>query len=94
MISARGRAVRELEDGRLRRLRIVRADAGAQPGSAAGLPIAPQDEREIVRHVVSSLEDGVGGGIVTVNVDIFRQAAADPELMRLEIGRASCRERV
>jgi len=45
-----------------------------------GLGIDPLTETEVVTFVCRALDAGAGGRIVTPNVDILRQAAADPAL--------------
>jgi N-acetylglucosaminyldiphosphoundecaprenol N-acetyl-beta-D-mannosaminyltransferase len=44
----------------------------------AGVPIDALTQGEVVTHVRRALERGQGGRIATPNVDILRQAAADP----------------
>lgn len=48
--------------------------------SLAGVGFDPITEDEAVTHVRRALDAGVGGRIVTPNVDILRQAARDPDL--------------
>ena len=48
--------------------------------SVAGVGLDPLTESEVVLLVRRAIERGAGGRIVTPNVDILRQAAADPEL--------------
>src|SRR5687767_9421398 len=45
-----------------------------------GLEIDPLTEDEVVAYVRRALDAGEGGRIVTPNVDILRQVAADPAL--------------
>jgi N-acetylglucosaminyldiphosphoundecaprenol N-acetyl-beta-D-mannosaminyltransferase len=48
----------------------------------SGVGLDPLTEAEVVAFVCRGLDRGIGGRIVTPNVDILRQAAADPELRR------------
>ncbi|MGY1831477.1 WecB/TagA/CpsF family glycosyltransferase [Geodermatophilus sp. SYSU D01180] len=48
-----------------------------------GTRIAALTESAVAEHVVASWDHGHGGWIVTVNVDILRVAARDPDLGRL-----------
>jgi N-acetylglucosaminyldiphosphoundecaprenol N-acetyl-beta-D-mannosaminyltransferase len=53
----------------------------------AGVDLDPLTESEVVDFVRRAIERGAGGRIVTPNVDILRQAAADP-LIRLDLASA------
>jgi N-acetylglucosaminyldiphosphoundecaprenol N-acetyl-beta-D-mannosaminyltransferase len=48
-----------------------------------GIPFAAIGEREAARHVVESAARGVGGWVVTPNLDIVRQCARDPATARM-----------
>jgi N-acetylglucosaminyldiphosphoundecaprenol N-acetyl-beta-D-mannosaminyltransferase len=48
-----------------------------------GVPFLPVTEAGLVRHVLRSSEAGRGGWIVTPNLDILRQATADPGIRAL-----------
>lgn len=52
-----------------------------------GLQVDNVDSREVVDRVMRSLGRGQGGWIATPNVDILRQAVADPELAAI-VGQA------
>jgi len=53
-----------------------------------GLAMDPLTEPEVVNRVLNALDQGRGGWIVTPNVDILRQVAADPGL-RAQLNEAS-----
>jgi N-acetylglucosaminyldiphosphoundecaprenol N-acetyl-beta-D-mannosaminyltransferase len=48
-----------------------------------GITFAAVGEREAVRHVADSASRGVGGWVVTPNLDIVRQCARDPAIARM-----------
>jgi N-acetylglucosaminyldiphosphoundecaprenol N-acetyl-beta-D-mannosaminyltransferase len=48
----------------------------------AGIGLDPLTEAEVIALVRRALERGAGGRIVTPNVDILRQATADPSIRR------------
>jgi N-acetylglucosaminyldiphosphoundecaprenol N-acetyl-beta-D-mannosaminyltransferase len=50
--------------------------------SLAGIDLDPLTESEVIAFVRRAIDHGAGGRIVTPNVDILRQAAADPEIRR------------
>lgn len=45
-----------------------------------GVPVDDVDQPTVVDHIIGSLLEGVGGWVVTPNVDIVRQTVGDPEL--------------
>ncbi len=55
-----------------------------------GLSVHGIDRQAVVDEVLSGLEDGRGGWILTPNVDLVQQAAEDPKIRAL-YGRASLR---
>ena len=81
-------------------------DLPAAPDSAAPAPLARLrilvvDDEELVRDLVSEMLTAGGHAVITAAdgsdaVDIYRQhwQALDLVILDMEIGRASCRERV
>ncbi len=73
-----------------------RGDLGTSPGvlpvpavrrcTVGGAGIAALTEAAVVEQVAAGWANGEGGWIVTVNVDILRVAARDPDLGRLVAG--------
>ena len=59
-----------------------------EPIDLMGVAIAPITEAELVTSIDRSLDKGVGGWVVTANLDILRQAVGQSEIAEL-IGRAS-----
>ena len=49
----------------------------------AGLRLAKLTRQEVVDHLFGALAEGVGGWVVTPNVDYLRRYVADPEVRRL-----------
>lgn len=59
-----------------------------EPIDLMGIAIAPITEADLVASIDRSLGEGVGGWVVTANLDILRQAVGQPKIAEL-IGRAS-----
>ncbi|WP_169948591.1 WecB/TagA/CpsF family glycosyltransferase [Microbispora sp. H11081] len=59
------------------------ARARADRVRVGAVRLDPLTEAQVVAHVMAALERGVGGHIVTPNVDICRAAARDPSLRAL-----------
>jgi N-acetylglucosaminyldiphosphoundecaprenol N-acetyl-beta-D-mannosaminyltransferase len=55
-----------------------------------GMPIASTDKGGILNHIFGSLDRGVGGWLVTANLDFLRRHAHDPEARRLYAGADLC----
>jgi N-acetylglucosaminyldiphosphoundecaprenol N-acetyl-beta-D-mannosaminyltransferase len=49
----------------------------------AGLPLAKLTRHQVVDHLFAALADGLGGWLVTPNVDYLRRYVADSEVRRL-----------
>ena len=64
------------------------AESRREPIDLMGVSIAPITEAELVASIDRSLDTGVGGWVVTANLDILRQAVGQPQIAAL-IGRAS-----
>lgn len=56
--------------------RVGTADVG-------GLPFHRLSEHEVVAFIMARLDEGCGGWMVNPNVDVLRQVAHDPELVKL-----------
>ncbi|MFC4587236.1 WecB/TagA/CpsF family glycosyltransferase [Sphaerisporangium corydalis] len=54
--------------------------------AVAGVVVDALTEAEVVRHILSALERGEGGHVVTPNVDICRACSRDPEVRAIVEG--------